>query len=110
MTSEAILVDVMDNVSDKTVKTKGRNNFYSLPKTLSEDDDPFGIFQGSKDPSKTQQSVSDDLMMMNPAEPSTGLLVQIETDSPKISISESFNSVSSRSVLTPLSYVILQNI
>merc|ERR1719462_869906 len=34
--------------------------------------------------------------MIEKEEPSTGLLVQIETDSPKITISESFNSVSSR--------------
>ena len=53
MTSEALLVDVKDGrvvcnaeKSDKYVKSRGRNNFYSLPKTLSEDDDPFGLFQG----------------------------------------------------------------
>ena len=47
MTSEAILVDLMDNV-EKNVKIKGRNSFYSLPKTLSEDDDPFGVFQAGE--------------------------------------------------------------
>ena len=63
MTSEAISVDILDNISDKTVKEQLL--FFSQ---------------------KEQQSVSDDLMMMNPEEPSTGLLVQIETDSLIISI------------------------
>ena len=63
MTSEAISVDILDNISDKTVKEQLL--FFSQ---------------------KEQQSVSDDLMMMNPEGPSTGLLVQIETDSLTISI------------------------
>lgn len=98
MTSEAILVDLMDNV-DKNVKTKGRNSFYSLPKTLSEDDDPFGVFQTSSrgGPAPAPASVTEDLMVTS-EEPSTGLLVHIEPDSPKIppTISESFNSIGSR--------------
>ena len=96
MTSEAILVDIADNVG-KNVK-RGRNSFYSLPKTLSEDDDPFGLFQNPR-PDR-QQSVGEAGVMMGSVtekeEPNTGLLVQIETESPRISISESFNSVSSR--------------
>lgn len=96
MTSEAILVDIADNVG-KNVK-RGRNSFYSLPKTLSEDDDPFGLFQNPR-PDR-QQSVGEGGIMMGSVtekeEPNTGLLVQIETESPRISISESFNSVSSR--------------
>jgi len=114
MTSEALLVDVREDrvicnaeKSDKYVKSRGRNNFYSLPKTLSEDDDPFGLFQGQGQggSSKKQQvSVSDEMIncetLIEKEEPSTGLLVQIETDSPKITISESFNSVSSRTSAT----------
>ena len=94
MTSEAILVDLMDNV-EKNVKIKGRNSFYSLPKTLSEDDDPFGVFQTSSRCGPA--SVTEDLMVTS-EEPSTGLLVHIEPDSPKIppTISESFNSIGSR--------------
>ena len=96
MTSEAILVDLMDNV-DKNVKFKGRNSFYSLPKTLSEDDDPFGVFQTSSRGGPAPASVTEDLMVTS-EEPSTGLLVHIEPDSPKIhpTISESFNSIGSR--------------
>ena len=96
MTSEAILVDITDNVG-KNVK-RGRNSFYSLPKTLSEDDDPFGLFQNPR--AEKQQSVGEGGILMRSVtekeEPNTGLLVQIETESPRISISESFNSVSSR--------------
>ena len=96
MTSEAILVDITDNVG-KNVK-RGRNSFYSLPKTLSEDDDPFGLFQNPR--AEKQQSVGEGGVLtssvMEKEEPNTGLLVQIETESPRISISESFNSVSSR--------------
>ena len=96
MTSEAILVDITDNVG-KNVK-RGRNSFYSLPKTLSEDDDPFGLFQNPR--TDKHQSVGEGGLMMGSVtekeEPNTGLLVQIETESPRISISESFNSVSSR--------------
>ena len=103
MTSEALLVDITDNVNNvnngaKHIKNRGRNSFYSLPKTLSEDDDPFGLFQDSKE--RKQQSVTDDLIITKCStvaeEPCTGLLVQIETESPKIS--ESFQSVSSRLV------------
>ena len=92
MTSEAILVDIAENVG-RNVK-RGRNSFYSLPKTLSEDDDPFGLFQNPRQ----QHSVGEVLMnsLMEKEEPNTGLLVQIETESPRISISESFNSMSSR--------------
>ena len=95
MTSEAILVDIADNVG-RNVK-RGRNSFYSLPKTLSEDDDPFGLFQNPRQ----QQSVGEEELQVNSLmekeEPNTGLLVQIETESPRISVSESFNSMSSRS-------------
>ena len=96
MTSEAILVDITDNVG-KNVK-RGRNSFYSLPKTLSEDDDPFGLFQNPR--AEKEQSVGEGGALMSSVtekeEPNTGLLVQIETESPRISISESFNSMSSR--------------
>ena len=95
MTSEAILVDIAENVG-RNVK-RGRNSFYSLPKTLSEDDDPFGLFQNLRQ----QQSVGEEELQVNSVmekeEPNTGLLVQIETESPRISVSESFNSMSSRS-------------
>ena len=98
MTSEAVIVDITDNVGvGKTVR-KGRNSFYSLPKTLSEDDDPFGVFQKPRE-GKQQAVLEGELLMKSvkeTKEPSTGLLVQIETESPRISISESFNSVSSR--------------
>ena len=94
MTSEAILVDIAENVG-RNVK-RGRNSFYSLPKTLSEDDDPFGLFQNPRQ----QQSVGEEEPQVNSfiekEEPNTGLLVQIETESPRISVSESFNSMSSR--------------
>jgi len=100
MTSEAILVDITDNVG-KNVK-RGRNSFYSLPKTLSEDDDPFGLFQNPR--TDKHQSVGEGGLMMGSVtekeEPNTGLLVQIETESPRISISESFNSVSSRNSIS----------
>ena len=96
MTSEAILVDITDN-EGRNVK-KGRTSFYSLPKTLSEDDDPFGVFQNPR--ADKQRSVGDGGLLISEIkekeEPNTGLLVQIETESPRISISESFNSVSSR--------------
>ena len=109
MTSEALLVDITDTVNNvhtaKHIKNRGRNSFYSLPKTLSEDDDPFGLFQGSKE--RKQASVSDDLILTKCStvaeEPCTGLLVQIETDSPKIS--ESFQSVSSRLVFLLLQFI-----
>ena len=95
MTSEAILVDIAENVG-RNVK-RGRNSFYSLPKTLSEDDDPFGLFRNPRQ----QQSVGEEELQVNSVmekeEPNTGLLVQIETESPRISVSESFNSMSSRS-------------
>ena len=91
MTSEAILVDITDSVNSnnfiKNVTSKsGRGSFYSLPKTLSEDDDPFGLSSLVK----PEQQPVDDLIMMRDSEPITGLLVQIDPDSPKIS--ESFNS------------------
>ena len=48
MASEALLVDLGENDKIKT-NVKKRNSFYSLPKTLSEDDDPFGLFQSSRE-------------------------------------------------------------
>ena len=91
MTSEEILVDITDSVNSnnfiKNVTSKsGRGSFYSLPKTLSEDDDPFGLSSLVK----PEQQPVDDLIMMRDSEPNTGHLVQIDPDSPKIS--ESFNS------------------
>jgi len=96
MTSEAILVDIADNVG-KNVK-RGRNSFYSLPKTLSEDDDPFGLFQNPRQQHSVGELVVNSLMEKE--EPNTGLLVQIETESPRISVSESFNSMSSRNSIS----------
>ena len=78
MASEALLVDLGD--SNGKPKVKGRSSFYSLPKTLSEDDDPFGVFQLRK--SGQEEPVS------KTADTNIGLLVQIDPSSPKVSVSE----------------------
>ena len=82
MNSEALLVDLGD--SNLKPKVKGRSSFYSLPKTLSEDDDPFGVFQSSRQSRKSGQEEA------STACPDTniGLLVQIEPESPRVSVSE----------------------
>ena len=84
MAGEALLVDLGDSKVKKNVRK--RNSFYSLPKTLSEDDDPFGLFQSSREgktaglPEPITESMADTKI---------GLLVQIDPDSPKVSVSES---------------------
>ena len=82
MNSEALLVDLGD--TNLKPKVKGRSSFYSLPKTLSEDDDPFGVFQSSRQSRKSGQEEA------STACPDTniGLLVQIEPESPRVSVSE----------------------
>ena len=90
MTSEAILVDITDSVNHDVGKAEvglgkqgAKNCFYSLPKTLSEDDDPFGLSSLVKP--RPQPVDMDDLIMMRDPEPNTGLLVQIDVESPKAS-------------------------
>ena len=72
---EALLVDIGDERSKP--KVRGRSSFYSLPKTLSEEDDPFGLFQ--------QKTQKEEPVVKTVADTNTGLLVQIETTSPKVS-------------------------
>jgi len=112
MASDAILVDlsIPAPATDSDVqgplnllpKKKGRSSFYSLPKTLSEDDDPFGIL--SKTCSKVKDKVEGEDYEEREIlreEPSMGLLVQIDADSPKCV--ESMNSVSSMNSLSSTS-------
>ena len=80
MAGEALLVDLGDSKVKKNVRK--RNSFYSLPKTLSEDDDPFGVFQCSRE-------VKNEPITATQADTKIGLLVQIDPDSPKVSVSES---------------------
>jgi len=82
MTSEALLVDLGD--SSLKPKVKGRSSFYSLPKTLSEDDDPFGVFQSSRQLRKSGQEEATAVCQ----DTNIGLLVQIEPESPRVSVSE----------------------
>jgi len=115
MASDAILVDLSDPspvtelVSQGPLnllpKKKGRSSFYSLPKTLSEDDDPFGIL--SKTTSKVKESVGIEELEEREIlreEPRMGLLVQIDADSP--TYSESMNSVSSINSLSSTSHML----
>jgi len=117
MASDAILVDLSDPAPAPQVlgqgplnllpKKKGRSSFYSLPKTLSEDDDPFGIL--SKTEVKGREKVMGEELEEREIlreEPSMGLLVQIDADSPKNSISESLNSVSSINSLSGTSHML----
>jgi len=118
MASDAILVDLSDPtpVSTNLVgqgplnllpKKKGRSSFYSLPKTLSEDDDPFGIL--SKVDSKFRDKLGGEELAEREIlreEPSMGLLVQIDSYSPKYSISESMNSVSSMNSLSGTAHML----
>ena len=84
MAGEALLVDLGD--SKVRTNVRKRNSFYSLPKTLSEDDDPFGVFQSSRDGKTAGQP---EPVTVSTADTKIGLLVQIDPDSPKISVSES---------------------
>ena len=84
MAGEALLVDLGD--SKVRTNVKKRNSFYSLPKTLSEDDDPFGVFQSSRD---GKIPVQPEPISVTTADTKIGLLVQIDPDSPKVSVSES---------------------
>ena len=84
MAGEALLVDLGD--SKVRENTKKRNSFYSLPKTLSEDDDPFGLFQSSKDMKNAGQA---EPITVTTADTKIGLLVQIDPDSPRVPVSES---------------------
>ena len=84
MADEALLVDLGDSKVKKNARK--RNSFYSLPKTLSEDDDPFGLFQSSRDGKTAGLSES---IAEKTADTKIGLLVQIDPDSPKVSVSES---------------------
>ena len=84
MAGEALLVDLGD--SKVRTNVKKRNSFYSLPKTLSEDDDPFGVFQSSRD---GKIPFRPEPITVTTAETKIGLLVQIDPDSPKVSVSES---------------------
>ena len=84
MAGEALLVDLGDSKVKKNVMK--RNSFYSLPKTLSEDDDPFGVFQCSREVKTAGQP---EAITATPADTKIGLLVQIDPDSPKVSVSES---------------------
>ena len=83
MAGEALLVDLGD--SKVRTNVKKRNSFYSLPKTLSEDDDPFGLFQPTRDVRNAGQT---EPITVTTADTKIGLLVQIDPDSPKVSISE----------------------
>jgi len=101
MASDAILVDlsipapVKDSDAQGPLnllpKKKGRSSFYSLPKTLSEDDDPFGILCKTSSMVKDKEEYEEREILRE--EPSMGLLVQIDADSPKCA--ESMNSLSS---------------
>ena len=83
MAGEALLVDLGD--SKVRGNARKRNSFYSLPKTLSEDDDPFGLFQPTRDVRNADQT---EPITVTTADTKIGLLVQIDPDSPKVSISE----------------------
>ena len=117
MACDAILVDLSDpNPAADIVtqgplnllpKKKGRSSFYSLPKTLSEDDDPFGILTKTTSTSKAKESVGIEELEEREIlreEPRMGLLVQIEADSP--TYSESMNSVSSMNSLSSTSHML----
>lgn len=90
MAGEVLLVDLGD--SKVRENTKKRNSFYSLPKTLSEDDDPFGLFQSSKDVKNADQA---EPTAVTTVDTKIGLLVQIDPDSPKVPVSESLYNRSS---------------
>ena len=85
MAGEALLVDLGDSKVRKN--DRKRNSFYSLPKTLSEDDDPFGVFQCSREVKNAGNP--DSILSATQADTKIGLLVQIDPDSPKVSVSES---------------------
>ena len=76
---EALLVDLGDDRLKP--KVKGRTSFYSLPKTLSEEDDPFGLFQQKK-------AGKDESISRTVADTNIGLLVQIDPTSPKAECSK----------------------
>merc|ERR1719508_284549 len=112
MASDAILVD-LSVPAPSTVgamgplnlvpKKKGRSSFYALPKTLSEEDDPFGLlcFQSKReimDKDKLNGKKSEGRRVLR-KEASTGMLVQIDADfdSSKDYISESLYSITSLS-------------
>eukprot|EP00092_Neocalanus_flemingeri_P085542 GFUD01107645.1.p1 GENE.GFUD01107645.1~~GFUD01107645.1.p1 ORF type:complete len:677 (-),score=148.47 GFUD01107645.1:186-2216(-) len=118
MAGEAILVDLSDPTPTSAgtgaplnllPKKKGRSSFYSLPKNLSEDDDPFGILSFQSKMEIRDKEKLDDLLGEREIlreEPSLGMLVQIEADSPKYSFSESHQSMSSITSLSGTSHLL----
>merc|ERR1719508_478592 len=93
-------------------KKKGRSSFYALPKTLSEEDDPFDILgfhskMETMDNTKLNGKELEEREVLR-EEPSTGMLVNIEADfnSPKDSISESLHSLSSITSLSGTSHLL----
>jgi len=120
MAGDAILVDLSDPAPSTVMsgggplnllpKKKGRRSFYSLPKTLSEDDDPFGImsFQIKRELKEKDRLEGGEIREREllREEPSTGMLVNFEADSPKDSISESVHSLSSMTSLSGTSHML----
>ena len=121
MDGDAILVDLSDPTPTTTTsveqgplnllpKKKGRSSFYSLPKTLSEDDDPFGIlsFQSKMESKARDKKEGEEFgeREVLREEPSMGMLVQIDADSPKYSMSESQHSLSSITSLSGTSHML----
>jgi len=80
LATEAILVDLSENNSVSSEggavhsKPKGRRSFYSQPKSLSEEDDPFGLLANA---SKTNDKTH---LPNTSAEPSLGTLVQLDPE------------------------------
>ena len=83
MSNDGVLLDITDQVTYASNGKKGRTSFYTLPKTFSEDDDPFGIFCANDSKSSKEVKQVEDENLLKLAEPSTGLLVQIDTESPQ---------------------------
>ena len=83
MSSDGVLIDITDQGTYASKGKKGRTSFYSLPKTFSEDDDPFGIFFANDSKHSKEVKQVEEENLLKSTEPSTGLLVQIDTKSPQ---------------------------
>ena len=82
MSNDGVLIDITDQATHASNGKKGRTSFYTLPKTFSEDDDPFGIFCATDSKHSKEAKHVEAENLLKSTEPSTGLLVQIDTESP----------------------------
>ena len=80
MSNDGALIDITDQVTYASNGKKGTTSFYTLPTTFSEDDDPFGIFCANDSKHINVKHVEEENLLKS-TEPSTGLLVQIDSES-----------------------------